>query len=213
MEDKKKKRIKILILIGITCVIWGFILMFINSVKKDQKAMNARMDTILKSYDNFSKKIEEYNTTRDTLHKEFLDKVYYETLEQQDVEFKNKLKNYEELVSNISVSTKDNLRKYCEEDIYYSSSEVNSKCAAFKQAYETMVNSFVDDINTYNNNLVQYNAWLDSTGKTENIKLEGYQTKKQYIDYNKDGEYSGRDEITSDAAIEENNAEGSENNE
>ena len=194
--EKKNKKVKILILIGITCVIWGFVIMFISSVKKDQKAMNARMDTIVNSYENFSKKISEFNTMRDTLHTEFLDKVYYETLESKDAEFKNKLKKYEELVSNISVSTKDNLREYCKDDIYYASSDVNSKCAAFKQGYEEMVNSFVDDVNSYNNNLTQYNAWLDSEGKTESIKLEGYQTKKKYIDYNKDGVYSGREEET-----------------
>ena len=57
MEQKKNKKVKILVLIGITCVIWGFVIMFISSVKKDQKAMNERMDTIIKSYDSFSKKI------------------------------------------------------------------------------------------------------------------------------------------------------------
>ena len=208
MEEKKNKKMKILILIGITCVIWGFVIMFISSVKKDQKEMNSRMDTILKSYDGFRKKIEEFNTMRDTLHTEFLDKVYYETLESNDSEFKNKLKTYEELVSSISVSTKDNLREYCKDDIYYASSDVNSKCAAFKQGYEEMVNSFVDDINSYNSNLTQYNSWLDSNGKTDSIKLETYQTKKTYIDYNKDGTYSGRDETTKESKVKENTANG-----
>ncbi len=194
MDEKKSKKIKILVLIGITCVIWGFITMFISSVKKDQKEMNSRMDTIVKSYNNFSKKMEEFNTMRDQLHTEFLDKVYYDTLETQDAEFKNKLKSYEELVSKISLSTKNNLRKYCTDDIYYSSSDVNSKCAAYKQGYEEMVNYFVDDINSYNNNLQQYNAWLDSENKQDSIHLENYETKKKYIDYNKDGQYSGREE-------------------
>ena len=195
MEKKKNKKLKILILIGVIAIIWGFVIMFISSVKKDQKEMNARMDMILKSYDEFSKRITEFNTMRDTLHTEFLDKVYYETLEKNDIEYKNKLKKYEELVSNISVSTKDNLRKYCTDNIYYASSDVNNKCASFKQGYEEMVNSFIEDINTYNNNLTQYNSWLDSEGKTDSMKLEGYQTKKNYIDYNEDGTYSGKEEV------------------
>ena len=208
MENKKNKKVKILVLIGITCIIWGFVIMFISSVKKDQRQMNARMETIISSYEEFSKKIEEFNTMRDTLHTEFLDKIYYETLESKDVEFKNKLKTYEELVSSISVSTKDNLREYCKGDIYYASSDVNSKCAAFKQGYEEMVNSFVEDINSYNNNLTQYNAWLDSEGKTDSIKLEQYQTKKTYIDYNEDGTYSGRQEDVTEIPVEENTSEG-----
>ena len=201
MKDLKNKKVKILVLIGITCIIWGLILMFVSSVKKDQKEMNARMDKIVNSYDKFSKKIEEFNTMRDSLHTEFLDKVYYEKLETQDTDFKNKLKTYEELVSSISLSTKNNLRKYCQDNIYYSSSDVNNKCAAYKQAYEEMVNSFVDDINTYNSNIDQYNKYLDTQGATNALRLEKYQTKKQYIDYNKDGTYSGRSE---DSSTEEN---------
>lgn len=201
MKNLKNKKVKILVLIGITCIIWGLILMFVSSVKKDQKEMNARMDKIVNSYDKFSKKIEEFNTMRDSLHTEFLDKVYYEKLETQDTDFKNKLKTYEELVSSISLSTKNNLRKYCQDNIYYSSSDVNNKCAAYKQAYEEMVNSFVDDVNTYNSNIDQYNKYLDTQGATNALRLEKYQTKKQYIDYNKDGTYSGRSE---DSSTEEN---------
>ncbi len=195
--NKKNKTIKILVIIGIALVVWGFIMMFISSVKKDQKEMNSRMETITNSYKDFTKKIEEFNKKRDELHKEFLDKVYYETLATQDTGFKNKLKEYEEMVSNISLSTKDNLRKYCVDDIYYSSADVNNKCAAYKLAYEEMVNSFVDDINRYNSNLTQYNNWLDANGKTDSIHLEAYQTKKKYVDYNKDGEYSGKEDTTS----------------
>lgn len=197
MDDKKKgKIIKVLVLLGITLIIWGLIMAFIGSVKKDQKEMNSRMKIITDSYKKFETKIEEFNTMRDSLHKEFLDKVYYETLATQDVDFKNKLKVYEELVSNISLSTKNNLRKYCVDGVYYSSSDVNSKCDAYKQGYESMVNSFVDDVGRYNQNLTEYNKWLDSQGMTEVARLQEYTTKKKYIDYNKDGMYSGRDSST-----------------
>lgn len=192
--EKKNKTIKILVILGITCVVWGFIVMFISGVKKDQKEMNNRMDTILKSYKQFQKKLNEFSKMRDELHTEFLDKVYYETLATQDTGFKNKLKDYEELVSKISLSTKDNLRKYCVDDIYYSSSDVNSKCAAYKTEYEQMVNSFVDDINRYNNNITQYNNWLDNNGQKDSLHLDVYKTNKKYIDYNKDGEYSGKED-------------------
>ena len=200
MNKSKSIKAKALVLMGITCIIWGFVVMFISSVKQDQKQMNERMETIKTSYSEFSKKIEEFNTLRDSLHTEFLDKVYYETLEANDVSYKNKLKEYEELVSNISVSTKNNLRQYCSDDIYYSESEVNSKCASFKQGYEEMVNLFVTDIDMYNSNLAEYNKWLDSEGKTDSIKLEAYQTKKKYIDYNNDGDYSGREEVSTEGS-------------
>ena len=57
VKEKKSKKVLILSLVGITCIIWGLITMFITSVKKDQKEMNARMDTIIKKYDEFRKNI------------------------------------------------------------------------------------------------------------------------------------------------------------
>ena len=46
----------------------------------------------------------------------------------------------------------------------------------------------------YNNNVKKYNSWLDEQQNTTSKKLEGYKTKKTYIDYNKDGEYSGKED-------------------
>ena len=57
-----------------------------------------------------------------------------------------------------------------------------------------MVNSFVDDINIYNKNITAYNKHLDDEATTTSLKLEVYQTKKTYIDYNNDGKYSGKEE-------------------
>lgn len=193
VKEKKSKKVLILSLVGITCIIWGLITMFISSVKKDQKEMNARMDTIIKKYDEFSKNIENFNKKRDEIHQGFLDNIYYETMEKSDTEYKNKLYDYEKLVSNISKNSKV-LRNYCQEGIYYSSSDVNSKCIAFKQGYEEMVNSFVSDVDLYNDNIKKYNEWLATENKTDALKLESYETKKVYIDYNKDGKYSGKEE-------------------
>ena len=192
MKDKKKLSI-ILGVVGVALIIFGIILSFISNVKKDQKEMNSRMDTIVTEYSKFEKNIEEFNNTRKSLHEEFLDKVYYETLTQNDTAYKTKLTDYETQVAKISQSTKT-IREYCKDGIYYSSSDVNNKCNSFKLGYEEMVNSFVDDINTYNKNITAYNKYLDDEGNTTSLKLETYQTKKTYIDYNNDGKYSGKEE-------------------
>ena len=192
MKDKKKLSI-ILGVVGVALIIFGIILSFISNVKKDQKEMNSRMDTIVTEYSKFEKNIEEFNKTRKSLHEEFLDKVYYETLTQNDTAYKTKITDYETQVAKISQSTKT-IREYCKDGIYYSSSDVNNKCNSFKLGYEEMVNSFVDDINTYNKNITAYNKYLDDEGNTTSLKLETYQTKKTYIDYNNDGKYSGKEE-------------------
>lgn len=192
MKDKKKLSI-ILGVVGVALIIFGIILSFISNVKKDQKEMNSRMDTIVTEYSKFEKNIEEFNKKRKSLHEEFLDKVYYDTLTQNDTAYKTKLTDYETQVAKISQSTKT-IREYCKNGIYYSSSDVNNKCNSFKLGYEEMVNSFVDDINTYNKNITAYNKYLDDEGNTTSLKLETYQTKKTYIDYNNDGKYSGKEE-------------------
>ena len=181
-----KRTVLILFLLGIVSLISGFILMFISSVKKDQAEMNKRVDTIITQYDKFKKKLEEINEERDNIHKEFLDTVYYETFEKNDTSYKNRLLTYEENITKLSKSFK-NMKEYCNSGIYYSSSDANSKCSAFNLAYEEMINSFVDDISAYN--------WLNSQGNTTSLKLEKYETKKTYIDFNSDGDYSGKGEV------------------
>lgn len=190
----KKKKVVILVVVGVTCIIWGFITLFISSVKKDQREMNARMDVIVDDYTKFNSSLEKFNAKRDEIHQGFLDTIYYETLGTNDTEYKNKLYEYEKVVTDISKSTKK-LREYCQDGVYYSQSDVNSKCNSFKQGYEEMMNTFVEDVNLYNSNLDQYNSWLDSEGKSDGVKLENYKTSKKYIDYNKDGKYAGKGEL------------------
>ena len=189
-----KKHILILVLLGILSIIVGFILMFITNIKEDQQQLNNNISKINKDYDSFKKDIEEVNKTRDELHKNILDTVYYESFESSENEYKRALYNYEKAVTDISKKY-TNLKGYCEIGIYYSSSDANSKCNAFNLGYEQLINTFVDDINMYNNNVKKYNSWLDEQqNTTSKKKLEGYKTKKTYIDYNKDGEYSGKED-------------------
>lgn len=188
-----KKHILILVLLGILSILIGLILMFITNIKKDQQQLNNNISKINKDYANFKKDIEEVNKTRDELHKNILDTVYYESFESSENEYKKALYNYEKTVTDISKNYA-NLKGYCEVGIYYSSSDANSKCNAFNLGYEQLINTFVDDINMYNNNVKKYNNWLDEQQNTTSKKLEGYKTKKTYIDYNKDGEYSGKED-------------------
>ncbi|MCI8346532.1 MAG: hypothetical protein HFJ12_01110 [Bacilli bacterium] len=188
-----KKSTLILILLGILSIVLGFIIMFISNIKKDQQEMNSRMTKIGSKYEVFKKKVEEINVIRDNLHKEFLDTIYYETFSENELKYRKSLYNYEKLVTDLSKKN-STLKEYCKSGIYYSSSDVNNKCNAFNLAYEQLINTFVDDVNKYNGNIAQYNKWLKEQNKNESEKIENYATKKTYIDYNKDGQYSGKEE-------------------
>lgn len=193
-KNNNKRTLVILVLLGIVSVITGFILMFISSVKKDQAEMNKRVSVITKQYDSFKTKLEKVNEERESIHKEFLDTVYYETFEKNDTSYKNKLLQHEENITKLSKSFKM-IKEYCNSGVYYSSSDANSKCMAFNLAYEELINSFVEDVSTYNGNIDKYNDWLKEQGNTTSLKLEKYKTKKTYIDFNKDGDYSGKGEV------------------
>lgn len=188
-----KKSTLILILLGILSIVLGFIIMFISNIKKDQQEMNSRMTKIGSKYEAFKKKVEEINVIRDNLHKEFLDTIYYETFSENELKYRKSLYNYEKLVTDLSKKN-STLKEYCKSGIYYSSSDINNKCNAFNLAYEQLINTFVDDVNKYNGNIAQYNKWLKEQNKNESEKIENYATKKTYIDYNKDGQYSGKEE-------------------
>ena len=75
-----------------------------------------------------------------------------------------------------------------------STTEIGNSISNFNNSFLThsSKNSFVEDIAAYNNNITNYNKWLDSKNDTTSIKLEKYDTKKTYIDFNKDGDYSGK---------------------
>ncbi len=188
-----KKSTLILILLGILSIVLGFIILFISNIKKDQQEMNRRMTKIGSKYDTFKNKVEEINVVRDNLHKEFLDTIYYETFSENELKYRKSLYNYEKQVTDLSKKN-STLKEYCKSGIYYSSSDVNNKCNAFNLAYEQLINTFVDDVNKYNANIAQYNKWLKEQNKNESEKIENYETKKTYIDYNKDGQYSGKEE-------------------
>lgn len=188
-----KKRILIVVLLGILSIFVGFILMFISNIKKDQKEMNSRMSKINTKYEAFKKEVENINVDRDKIHKEFLDTVYYETFEQNEPNYKKSLYNYEKNITDLSKKN-SKLKEYCKVGIYYSSSDTNSKCTSFNIAYEQLINIFVDDINMYNGNIKKYNSWLKEQNNTTSKELEIYKTNKTYIDYNKDKKYSGKEE-------------------
>ena len=190
-EDNKTKKYVVLAIVGVIALLLGIVLLFISNIKKDQRELNSRIKTIDKEYAVFKKDLEGISNKRDELHKEFLDTIYYETFQANDTGYKNKLLEYEEEIANISKKNKK-LKDYCNAGIYYSQTETNNKCSAFNLGYEEMVNSFVEDIASYNNNITNYNKWLDSKNDTTSIKLEKYDTKKTYIDFNKDGDYSGK---------------------
>ena len=75
--------------------------------------------------------------------------------------------------------------------MYYPDGTIDSKCNNYKVIYEQVINYFVTDINNYNNNIKKYNEYQKSINS--NLILNIYKTDKDYIDYNEDKIFDGKE--------------------
>ena len=80
------------------------------------------------------------------------------------------------------------------ENIYFPSSDVNTKCKTATETYEEMVNYFINDITQVNQNIEDYNKY-NQENNTKIAPVQKYNTTKKYIDFNDDNEYSGKEEF------------------
>ncbi len=190
--DMTKKRNLAFILMGIGSVMIfsGFVSSFIIGLNKDRAIVRARMVDVNNVFEEFSTQVSIYEEQRDLLYETTLSNFYYDKMFQEDSKVKNKVSNYEAIVDAITKKTKQ-LDTLCDE-VYYPDSTVNSKCINYKSIYEQVNNYFVTDINYYNKNIDKYNTYISGQGGANVIKK--YETKKKYIDYNKDKKYDGREE-------------------
>lgn len=185
-----QKKVVILSIIGVISISIGFGIEFIHSLKEDRVNTLARMDVVVTEYKNFSDAIDTFNDIRNSLYLNYLEKPYFDTMAQSDASVKEMLSKYEISVNNITAAT-NKMVDLCG-TIYFPDSEVNKKCKGFPEVYEQVVNSFVSDVKLYNNNILKYNDYQKENGTT--LSLEGYQTDKKYIDFNKDKKYDGKEE-------------------
>ena len=75
--------------------------------------------------------------------------------------------------------------------IYYNDASVNSQCSNYKNIYEQVINYFVGDIKLYNDNVLKYNEYQKSIQSS--LLVNNYVTDKNYIDYNGDKKYEGKE--------------------
>ena len=185
-----KKIAYILITFSFIFIISGGVSTFLIGLKDDREATLRRIDEVKDEFELFSTNTSVFESYRDELYNNVFTNIYYETMHLSDVDVKNKLSNYENLVDELTKNT-DNMNKLCD-DMYYPDSDINNKCNNYKSIYEQVVNYFVSDIATYNKHIDNYNQF--QTSISSGLKLDYYATKKQYIDYNKDKKYDGKEE-------------------
>lgn len=186
--EKMKKVGVLLLTISIMMIISGTVSSFVVSLKADREKTQARMVIVNDSFEEFNASVTAFELSRDTLYTESLGNLFYDTLVTNDAVLKEKLSNYESIVDDVIKQVK-NMDSLCK-DVYYPDSDVNSKCSNYKLIYEQVANYFIEDIKLYNTTIKTFNAQQAAAGT--GLSLVEYQTKKKYVDYNKDRVFEGR---------------------
>ncbi len=184
---KKNKKI-IFILLVILIIFISLIILFINNLRKDQIKTKKVMNEILSKYDEFEDQVLVFNDIRDKVYSSVFVDTYYDTIKEKYKNNINSLKELEDSV-NVIINKSKKLKNNCKG--YFSSSDVNSKCLSFNNTYEEVINSFVTDINKYNEIIDNYNEYITENGTGE--ILDKYKSSKKYIDFNNDSKYSGKE--------------------
>ena len=184
-----KKTSLILFVIGLILLSSGLVSSFVVGFREDKAATQLRMVNVEDVYETFQGQMDTFNDIRNHLYLTVFEDVYYDTLYTNDLELKKSFEQYEGVVDQLS-NTADQLMELCS-DVYFSEKAVNTMCKGYPEVYEQVINAFVSDVFLYNDNIEQYNQYQTDAGSS--LSIEKYVTDKDYIDYNGDKEYSGKE--------------------
>ena len=190
-----KKSLKVIGTVFIIIAIL-FVLAWIwaSGLKEDQVETKKTMKLVLDSYENFNNRVEEFSNYRNKFY-EMKEDLFLETLGENAEEWNDFIVKYADSISEVEKSSK-NLKENCE--IKYGDVNTNSKCTAFKANYEAAHNYYISDIKLYNDLIDDYDKWnKEEDNKYPEVKKGTYPVYKKYIDFDKDGEYFGKEEVSS----------------
>ena len=189
-----KQGLKIIGTVFIICVIlFGLGCIWAKGFKEDQRLTKEKMKLVLDAYPAFNESVEKFSDKRNILY-ENKEELYYETLS-KTVDVWNKfMDEYADGIKDVEEKAKD-LKENCH--IQYGDVNTNSKCTTFIANYEAAHNYYISDIKMYNEIVDNYDAWnKENDSKYPSVENGKYPVYKDYIDYDKDGEFFGKEEVS-----------------
>lgn len=183
----KNKKIQIIILVvGITLIIIGLSILIYSNIHEQNQNTKKKEETVLTSYNTFKGSTELFNTAWDKFQTAVSSDLFVESVEDDYDVWQESIKEYKKAVDLVENDSKE-LKKVCINN-YYKNKDVQNKCDAFIIAYETTINYFVKDIDTYNQFIKEYKKDNDNKEVSEYV-----QDIYEYIDINEDGRFIGKD--------------------
>lgn len=175
----------IIVILMICATIW------VDGLKKDRLKTLKTMKIVQSDYNDFNNRVEEFSLVRNNFYEE-KEKLYFETLSKKAAEWNKFIEEYADLIEQIDLKAK-RLKENC--FVRYGDVDTNNKCTQFKANYETANNYYISDIVLYNELVDEYDKWSEENGgKYAEVKKGTFPVYKDYIDYDKDGEYFGKEE-------------------
>ncbi len=202
MEVKKRNRhLGIIILIGFLLIIGGIISYIVTNYNSNQAEVRKRMEMVRDSYKIFKTDVETFNGIRDDIYTNvFTEDIYYQTLKDNDIRFKELFDNYKDTLETIDKDY-NKIEDKCI-NVLHPEADVNNKCEAIVSSYEEVVNTYISDVSSYNRLITSYNKWLSDTNSSD-TKLEKIKVDREYLDINGDREYNGKKDVKQEISDEE----------
>ena len=189
---------KSLTIIGIVIVITAIIFIgawvWFSGLKEDRAATQAKMDKILEAYPTFNQMVNDFSNLRNQFYS-YKEDLYLETLRDNAEAWNTFMSNYADGIQKVEDSAQV-LKENC--DLEYGDVKVSTKCTNFKVNYEAAMNYYISDVKLYNQMVSEYEKYnTEGGGKYPVVNKAEYKIYEDYIDYDKDGEYFGK-EVTAD---------------
>lgn len=180
-----KKKYIIIVAIIITLLLILGILKFINNFKEDSTNQQAKITEITTTYEKIKEYITNYNSTRETLSNS-LSTYYQDTFKNNYNDIIRILQEYDQIIGNIQENI-ELINKDCDNNIF-NDVTANTICNNYEETYEQLINTYINDINNINSIIDTYN-----NENTNPLNKFNSNYINDYIDYNNDGEYIGRE--------------------
>lgn len=187
---------KSLTIIGVVMVIIAIIFtgawIWVSGLKEDSAITQEKMDKILAAYPDFNQAVNDFSNSRNQFY-EYKEDLYLETLRDNAGAWNTFMSDYENIIQKVEDTAKV-LKENC--DTEYGDVNVSTKCTNFKVNYEAAMNYYINDVDLYNQIVSEYEKYNNGNGgRYPKVNEAKYAVYKDYIDYDKDGECFGKDEV------------------
>lgn len=187
---KKKAVISLLISLTLISILTFGIYTFLKNFKEDKQLTQEKIGEIVKNFNKFNTSVQKFAEGRDYLYNQ-KENTYLEEFAQNTEAWNAIIKAHQKHIEEIENNSKD-LKKDCKAK--FADPNINSKCTIFKSTYEAANNYYISDIKAYNKTVEEYNKWAKENNKPT-LNKGKLTTHKDYIDYDNDKEYFGKEEI------------------